>query len=77
MPARKLLAYAAIYILWSGSFLAIREIVAVVPPLFAAGFRFTLAGAVLLLVSAGGTAARHDGRPEARDLLGDRATRRF
>jgi len=49
MPARKLLAYAAIYILWSGSFLAIREIVVVVPPLFAAGFRFTLAGAVLLL----------------------------
>jgi drug/metabolite transporter (DMT)-like permease len=37
--------------LWGGSFLAIREIVAVVPPFFAAGFRFTLAGLVLLLWS--------------------------
>lgn len=52
MPLRKLLAYAAIYILWGGSFLAIRTIVgasAGVPPFFAAGFRFTLAGLVLLL----------------------------
>ncbi|MGC2639579.1 MAG: EamA family transporter [Acidobacteriaceae bacterium] len=56
MPARKLLAYAAIYFLWGGSFLAIREIVggaggAAVPPFFAAGFRFTLAGAILILWS--------------------------
>lgn len=51
MRARKLLAYAAIYVLWGGSFLAIREIVAVVPPFFAAGFRFTLAGLALLLWS--------------------------
>ncbi|HEY6446475.1 MAG TPA: EamA family transporter [Acidobacteriaceae bacterium] len=56
MPARKLLAYAAIYFLWGGSFLAIREIVggaggAAVPPFFAAGFRFTLAGAFLILWS--------------------------
>lgn len=49
MPARKLFAYAAIYILWSGSFLAIREIVAVLPPFFSAGFRFTVAGAILLV----------------------------
>lgn len=57
MPVRKLLAYAAIYVLWGGSFLAIRELVAsaalhsAVPPFFAAGFRFTLAGSVLLLWS--------------------------
>jgi len=51
MSIRKLLAYAAIYILWGGSFLAIREIVAVVPPFFAAGFRFTLAGLLLVLYS--------------------------
>jgi drug/metabolite transporter (DMT)-like permease len=57
MPARKLLAYAAIYILWGGSFLAIRELVAPlhsmapVPPFFAAGFRFTLAGLTLILWS--------------------------
>lgn len=57
MPVRKLLAYAAIYILWGGSFLAIRELVAPpheippVPPFLAAGFRFTLAGLVLILWS--------------------------
>lgn len=51
MSIRKLLAYAAIYILWGGSFLAIRVIVADVPPFFAAGFRFTLAGLLLVLYS--------------------------
>ncbi|HVT97422.1 MAG TPA: EamA family transporter [Acidobacteriaceae bacterium] len=48
---RKLLAYGAIYILWGGSFLAIREVVAVLPPFFAAGFRFTVAGLILILWS--------------------------
>jgi len=50
---RKLLAYGAIYILWGGSFLAIREIVltAVVPPFFAAAVRFAIAGLALLLWS--------------------------
>lgn len=48
---RKVLAYAAIYIVWGGSFLAIREVVSVVPPFFAAGFRFTIAGLVLILWS--------------------------
>lgn len=57
MPARKLLAYAAIYILWGGSFLGIRELVAPphgippVPPFFAAGFRFMLAGVILIVWS--------------------------
>jgi drug/metabolite transporter (DMT)-like permease len=48
---RKFLAYAAIYILWGGSFFAIREVVSVVPPFFAAGFRFTIAGLILILWS--------------------------
>ena len=51
MSVRKLLAYAAIYILWGGSFLAIREIVVATPPFFAAGFRFLLAGLLLILYS--------------------------
>lgn len=57
MAVRKLLAFAAIYVLWGGSFLAIREMVAPggghapIPPLFAAGFRFTLAGTVLVVWS--------------------------
>ena len=47
MSIRKLLAYAAIYIFWGGSFLAIREVVAVTPPFFAACVRFLCAGAIL------------------------------
>ncbi|HTZ59118.1 MAG TPA: EamA family transporter [Acidobacteriaceae bacterium] len=48
---RKLLAYAAIYFLWGASFLAIREVVAMVPPFFAAAFRFLCAGMVLFTFS--------------------------
>jgi drug/metabolite transporter (DMT)-like permease len=44
---RKLLAYAAIYFLWGASFLAIRQVVAVTPPFFAASFRFLCAGGIL------------------------------
>jgi drug/metabolite transporter (DMT)-like permease len=47
MAIRKLLAYAAIYVLWGASFLAIRQVVAVAPPFFAASFRFLFAGAIL------------------------------
>src|SRR6202046_3813450 len=48
---RKLLAYAAIYLRWGASFLGIREVVAVVPPFFAAGFRFLCAGLILYAYS--------------------------
>src|SRR6202021_1248692 len=44
---RKLRAYPAIYLLWGASFLAIREVVAVTPPFFAAAFRFLCAGGIL------------------------------
>lgn len=49
VPSRvvRVLAYAAIYFLWGASFLAIRVIVARVPPLFAAGVRFFIAGLIL------------------------------
>jgi drug/metabolite transporter (DMT)-like permease len=42
-----ILAFAAIYLLWGSTFLAIRIAVATVPPLLAAGIRFFLAGSVL------------------------------
>lgn len=42
-----LLALGAIYILWGSTYLAIRIVVQTVPPLFAAGVRFTIAGAGL------------------------------
>jgi drug/metabolite transporter (DMT)-like permease len=48
---RKLLAYAAIYVLWGASFLAIRQVVAVTPPFFAASFRFLCAGGILYAYS--------------------------
>jgi drug/metabolite transporter (DMT)-like permease len=41
------LAFFAIYIVWGSTYLAIRIVVQTVPPLFAAGVRFTIAGAVL------------------------------
>ncbi|MDX6458023.1 MAG: hypothetical protein QOE55_1720, partial [Acidobacteriaceae bacterium] len=51
MAIRKLLAYAAIYVLWGASFLAIRQVVAVTPPFFAASFRFLCAGFILCVYS--------------------------
>jgi drug/metabolite transporter (DMT)-like permease len=48
---RKLLSYSAIYLLWGASFLAIRQVVAVTPPFFAAAFRFLCAGAILYAYS--------------------------
>ena|SRR5271165_2159042 len=44
---RVLLAFFAIYVLWGTSFLAIRIAVEEVPPLFAAGTRFFVAGVLL------------------------------
>jgi drug/metabolite transporter (DMT)-like permease len=45
---RMVLAFFAIYILWGTTFLAIRIAVEELPPLFAAGVRFFIAGVVLL-----------------------------
>jgi drug/metabolite transporter (DMT)-like permease len=42
-----LLAFAAIYFLWGGTFLAIRIAVLQIPPFFTAGLRFFVAGALL------------------------------
>lgn len=44
---RVVLAFFAIYVFWGGSFLAIRVAVLEVPPLFAAGLRFFVAGVLL------------------------------
>ncbi len=44
---RVFLAFAAIYLLWGGTFLAIRIAVLEVPPLFASGVRFFIAGGLL------------------------------
>src|ERR1700759_4749992 len=44
---RVALAFAPIYLLWGGTFLAIRIAVLEVPPLFASGVRFFIAGGLL------------------------------
>jgi drug/metabolite transporter (DMT)-like permease len=43
------LAFAAIYLVWGSTYLAIRYAVETIPPLVAAGIRHTIAGGVLLV----------------------------
>lgn len=64
-PSRpvRLLCFAAIYFLWGASFLAIRVIVATVPPILAAGFRFLSAGLILFAWSQ----LRGDSFPKLRE----------
>jgi drug/metabolite transporter (DMT)-like permease len=64
-PSRSvhLLCFAAIYFLWGASFLAIRVIVATVPPILAAGFRFLSAGLILFAWSQ----LRGDSFPKLRE----------
>jgi drug/metabolite transporter (DMT)-like permease len=57
-----LLAFFAIYVLWGTTFLAIRVAVEELPPLFAAGSRFFIAGVVLF----GFMLAKGETRPSAR-----------
>ena len=49
MPARLFLAFAAVYLVWGSTYLAIRFAVETLPPLLMAGARFVIAGAILLL----------------------------
>ncbi|HEY4381586.1 MAG TPA: EamA family transporter [Acidobacteriaceae bacterium] len=53
MGIKRAAAYAAIYVLWGGSYLAIRLVVAAIPPFLAAGIRYSLGGLILLALSAG------------------------
>ncbi len=48
---RRVLAYAAVYILWGGTYLAVRTVVLVTPPFSAAGVRFLLSGLILFALS--------------------------
>lgn len=47
-PVRTTLAFAAIFIIWGSTYLAIKYAVAEIPPLLTAGLRHLVAGAVLL-----------------------------
>jgi drug/metabolite transporter (DMT)-like permease len=58
----RLLAYGAIYVLWGGSFLAIRDMVATTPPFFSAAIRFFFAGVALCVFSRWRNGSRVGGR---------------
>jgi drug/metabolite transporter (DMT)-like permease len=49
MRARLIAAFAAVYIVWGSTYLAIRFAVETLPPLLMAGARFLIAGAILML----------------------------
>lgn len=51
MRIRLIAAFAAVYIVWGSTYLAIRFAVETLPPLLMAGARFLLAGAILLICS--------------------------
>lgn len=51
MRIRLIAAFAAVYIIWGSTYLAIRFAVETLPPLLMAGARFAVAGAILLLWS--------------------------
>lgn len=59
------LAFAAIYLVWGSTYLAIRFVVESIPPFFAAGTRFLVAGAILYLLSSRSVSVR----PTARQWL--------
>ena len=48
---KRAVAFGGIYFLWGGSYLAIRSVVSIVPPMFAAALRYCIGGAILLGIS--------------------------
>jgi len=64
MRARLLVAFAAVYIVWGSTYLAIRFAVETLPPLLMAGARFTIAGLLLLAWS---RIVQHAERPSRSD----------
>jgi drug/metabolite transporter (DMT)-like permease len=59
-------AFAAIYVLWGGAYLAIRFVVEVIPPFLAAGIRYSLSAVILILIS---LFALRSPRPSRRQFL--------
>src|SRR5262245_37366008 len=56
--SKLLLAFAAIYVLWGSTYLAIRLAIDTIPPFLMAGFRFLVAGAILYAFSSRSGAPR-------------------
>jgi drug/metabolite transporter (DMT)-like permease len=66
MRARLLAAFAAVYVIWGSTYLAIRFAVETLPPLLMAGVRYMIAGAILLLWA---RVRQGAGGPSRRDWL--------
>jgi drug/metabolite transporter (DMT)-like permease len=60
--ARFLLAFAAVYLIWGSTYLAIRFAIETVPPFLVGGFRFVIAGALMYVFVRARGAARPSGR---------------
>lgn len=67
--ARLIIAFAAVYLVWGSTYLAIRVGVRTIPPLLMAGVRFLIAGALLY----GLARLRGGRRPSARQWWGSAA----
>jgi drug/metabolite transporter (DMT)-like permease len=59
---RLVAAFAAVYLVWGSTYLAIRIAIATIPPFFQASARFLLAGSILLLAARGRRLAWPTGR---------------
>lgn len=70
MGAWRLAAYAATWIIWGSTYLAIRVAVASVPPFLLAGVRSVIAGAILVGIAV----LRHDPRPRRGQVAAAVAT---
>lgn len=62
IPPRVMLALAAVYVIWSSTYLALRYVVECFPPLLSAGARYVVAGAALFLIHRARGAAAPSGR---------------
>lgn len=63
---KRVTAFAAIYVLWGGSFLAIHLVVSSIPPMFAASVRYSLSGLILIAISVG---IRHQHFADFRQII--------
>lgn len=66
MGLKRIAAFGAVYVLWGGSYLAIRYVVHAVPPFFAAGVRYSVGGLILIVA---GLCMHRSPRPTLRQVL--------
>src|SRR5260221_13079193 len=73
MRVQVALAFFAIYIIWGSTYLAIRYAVETIPPLYTAGFRHLVAGAILLAWGAWKKLLPPAAQLRASGIIGSRA----